>query len=66
MQFIMKSLWWKCQWELIETVAEGDYSVRVYNIYRDTNKNWLHRYKKILVNRWHSVYNQNSKLLTKK
>jgi len=65
MEKIMKMFWRNCKWEFIETVAEWSYKESVYNIYKDTNKNWLNRYRKVLVNYW-NVYNENNKLIKNK
>lgn len=57
---------WNNKWEFVERISEGEYSKFIYDIYRDKNKNWLFRYKKILVNYSNSIYNTSGKLLNKK
>jgi hypothetical protein len=66
MEIIDKLFGWNNKWEFVEIVSEWDYTLNVFDIYKDTNKNWLVRYKKLLVNRSGSVFNQNNKLLNKK
>jgi hypothetical protein len=62
MEYIYKKLWWNCKWEFHQRVSEWDYNFGIYDIYKDVNKNWLVRYKKIKVNLSASCYNSNNKL----
>ena len=41
---------WECKWKFERRFTEWDFNKYVYEIYKDYNKNWLVRYKKILLN----------------
>jgi hypothetical protein len=63
MEFLHKLLWRNCKRVFEKRVADWQFKAKVYDIYKDTNKNWLVRYKKIKVNRTFAIYNENWKLL---